>query len=244
MRNVGVAIWPALAAAVAVGLLFAIRARRRLGGPVGADASAFPAARPVPAGDVDQAGRAAGGIAVVGAVAAVVAGLAGAEVVVPFAISAGILTGVSVASGRLDIRALVRSIPLAGLVVIAIAAIASGPIGAAAGLLPRPDPSAGGLLLAMGVGGLLAAIVNNLPAAAFGAVWLVGMHPATVIAYLLGTNVVALATPHGSVATILARSVGDRHGVESSPARYLRTAWAYAAAGSAAGILALLLVAR
>jgi Na+/H+ antiporter NhaD/arsenite permease-like protein len=102
----------------------------------------------------------------------------------------------------------------------------------------------GGLVLALVVGGGLAALVNNLPAAAFGAVWLVGAQPATVVAYLLGTNVVALASPHGSVATMLARAVGHRHGVGTPTTRYLRTAWAYAAAGAVAGLLALAVAAR
>jgi len=177
-------------------------------------------------------------------VGAVAAGLAGADVAVPFAISGGVLAGAAVASGRLALGTVGRSVPLAGLAVIATAVVASGPIGTAAGLLPRPDASVGGLLLALVVGGALAALVNNLPAAAFGAVWLLGAHPASVVAYLLGTNVIAMATPYGSVATILARGVGERHGVATPTGRYLRSAWPYAAAGAAAGTLALVLVAR
>lgn len=244
---VGLAAGPALAAAIAVGLLFALRAGRAIrnsnetqvysvgpGGSPALEGSSVP----------DSTARAAFGVAVLGAGAAVAAGLVGADVAVPFAISGGILAGVAVASGRLDVMALVRSIPIAGLAVIAMAVLASGPIGSAAGLLPRPDGSVVGLLLALGVGGALAAVVNNLPAAAFGAVWLFGAHPASVVAYLIGTNVIAVATPHGSVATILARAVGHRYGVEIPGRGYPRWAWPYAAAGAVAGILALALVGR
>jgi len=133
----------------------------------------------------DVAAGLAGGVAVVGALAAVAVGLLGGDMAVPFAISAG--------------------------------------------------------LLALAVGSVLAGVANNLPAAAFGAVWLAPAHPASVIAYLIGTNVGAVATPHGSVATILTRAVGGRHGV-GIPARvYLGSAWRYASAGAIAGILALVL---
>lgn len=241
---VALAAGPALAAAVAVGLLFAVRARRALPDPAEMPEPAVDSLPPALPRVADATGRAAGAVAVLGAVGAIVAGLQGGDVAVPFAVSGGILAGVAVAGGRLDVHAVARSVPLAGLAVIAVAAIASEPIGIAAGLLPRPDASMGGLLLALVVGGGLAALANNLPAAAFGAVWLVGGHPATVVAYLLGTNVFALATPHGSVATILARAIGHRHGVRTPATRYLRTAWAYAAAGAVAGILALAVVAR
>jgi hypothetical protein len=163
---------------------------------------------------------------------------------VPFAASAGLLAGVAVATGRLKVGALMGSVPLAGLAIVGVAAAGSGPIGAAAGLLGRPDASLSGLLLALAVGSALAAVANNLPAAAFGAVWLARAHPASIIAYLIGTNVAALASPHGSVATILARAVGGRHGVGTPAGAYLGSAWRYAAAGSIAGILALALATR
>ena len=241
---VALAAGPALAAALAVGLLLATRARRGISDPAAAPEPAVVLPAPEAFSVTDSTARAAGGVALLGAVAAVAAGLAGADVAVPFAISGGILAGAAVGSGRLGLRSVGRSIPIAGLGVIAIAVIASGPIGIAAGLLPRPDASVGGLLLALVVGGVLAALVNNLPAAAFGAVWLLGAHPASVVAYLLGTNLFALATPHGSVATILARAVGERHGVATPARRYLRSAWLYAAVGAVAGSLVLALVTR
>jgi len=101
-----------------------------------------------------------------------------------------------------------------------------------------------GLLLALAVGSALAAVANNLPATAFGAIWRAPARPASIIAYWIGTNVAALATPHGSVATILARAVGGRHSVGTPARAYLSSAWRYAAAGSIAGILALALVSR
>lgn len=238
------AVGPELAVALALGMLLAWRARHAIHEPA-RTAVALPE-RPVAdgPGDVGPATRAAGGVALAGALAAIATGLMGADVAVPFAISSAILTGAAVAGGRLDPRAIVRSIPLTGLGVIMLAAVAGGPIAVAASLLPRPDDSASGLVLALVVGGVLAAIANNLPAAAFGSVWLVGSHPAAVVAYLLGTNVVALATPHGSVATILARDIGKRQGVTIRGGRYVRSAWPYAVAGAAAGIIALALVAR
>ena len=54
----------------------------------------------------------------------------------------------------------------------------------------------------------------------------------------------ALATPHGSVATILARAVGGRHGVGTPARAYLGSAWRYASAGAIAAFLALALAAR
>lgn len=166
---VGLAIWPQVAAAIAVGVLFALPARRGLGDPAGPGGDEAPGfvgtdTTPVPEGTT----RLAGSVAVIGAVAAVVAGLKDGNMAVPFAVSAGTLAGVAVATGRLAIRAMLRSIPLAGVAVIGIAAIASGPMGTAAGWLPRPDATPRDLLFVAAVGGLVAALANNLPAAAFG----------------------------------------------------------------------------
>ena len=61
-----------------------------------------------------------------------------------------------------------------------------------------------GIVVALVAGGVLSASVNNLPAAAVGAVWLVGSPVSIVVAFLIGMNVAALATPHGSAATMLA----------------------------------------
>lgn len=241
---VGLAVWPQLAAALAVGVLFAIRARGSVSGRPDAGRPADDDVATTPPRELGAAGRAAGVVALVGAASAVAAGLIGADMAVPFAMSAGILAGGVVASGRLAVRDLARSVPVAGLIVIGLAALASGPIAVATGLLPRPDAGIDGLVLALAMGGLLAAAINNLPAAALGAAWLARTHPATVVAYLIGTNIAALATPHGSVATILARAVGDRHGIATPAATYLRSAWRYASVGAIAAIAALWLVAR
>jgi arsenical pump membrane protein len=243
---VGLAVWPQVAAALAVGLLFAVRARRTLAGRADQEEArqeAAPSAQ-LSRSRADHAAGAAGGVAIVGALAAIGLGLAGGDMAVPFAMSAGLLASVAVATRRLEVRALARSVPLAGLTIIGIAAVASGPIELAAGLLPRPDASLGGLFLALAVGSGLAAVANNLPAAAFGAIWLAWAHPASIMAYLIGTNVAALATPHGSVATILARAVGGRHGVETPTRTYLRSAWRYASVGAIAGVVTLALLTR
>jgi arsenical pump membrane protein len=241
---VGLAVWPQLAAALVVGSLFAIRARGSAVGRLDGGQPAHDDVATTPPQELGTAGRAAGVVALVGAVSATAAGLIGADMAVPFAISAGVLAGCAVASGRLAVRDLARSVPVAGLMVIGLAAIASGPITVATEVLPRPDAGIGGLVLVLAVGGLLAAAINNLPAAALGAAWLARAHPATVVAFLIGTNIAALATPHGSVATILARAVGDRHGIATPAVTYLRSAWRYAAVGSAAATAVLWLVAR
>jgi arsenical pump membrane protein len=241
---VGLALWPQLAAALAVGALFAIRARGSGVGRVYAHRTVSEPVATTRPRRLDTAGRAAGAVALVGAASAMAAGLGGADVAVPFAISAGVLAGFAAASGRLAVRDLVRSIPVAGPAVIGFAAIASGPITVATGVLPQADTSLGGLLLALAVGGLLAAAINNLPAAALGATWLVRAHPPTIVAFLIGTNVAALATPHGSVATILAHAVGERHGIATPGRTYLRSAWRYASVGAIAAIVVLSLVAR
>ena len=241
---VRLAIWPQIAAAMAVGLLFAMRARRSLGPRAGEPGTTIVESetdavtvKPDPLAGV------AGAVTLAGAAGAIACGLTGRDMAVPFAMAAGTLAGIAVATGRLGIGRLARAIPPAGLAVIGFATIASGPIATAAGMLPRPDGTLAGLTLALVAGGLLSVLANNLPAA-FGAIWLLGAHPATIVAYLIGTNVVAVATPHGSVATILARAVAERHGVATPVGAYLRVGWQYAAIGSLAGMAALTVVAR
>ncbi len=241
---VGLAVWPQLAAALAVGSLFAIRARGASVGRLDAEEPRRDDDATAPLRELGTAGRVAGAVALAGAVLAIVAGLIGAGVGGPFAASAAILAGAAVASGRLAARDVAGSLPVAGLLVIGLAAFASGSIAAVTGLLPRPEAGFGGLLMALTVGGLAAAAIDNLPAAALGATWLARSHPATVVAFLVGTNIAALATPHGSVATILARVVGRRHGVATPTSTYLRAAWRYAAAGAIAAIAVLGLAAR
>ena len=242
---VGIAALPQIAAALAVGALFALRAYGVL--EASPETAAEEAHDPVRVGTVvvpEATARVAGGVALLGATAAVVVGLAGGDMAVPFAASAAALVGTALATGRLAIRTVLHSIPLAGVAVIGVAAVAAGPMGLVAARLPQPNATPGGILLAATAGGLVAALANNLPAAAFGAVWLARVHPASIVAYLIGTNIASLATPHGSVATILARTVGGRHGVETPVRTYLASAWRYALVGSAAAILALVLVAR
>lgn len=242
---VGLAVWPQLAAALAVGLLLAVRARKPIARGLTADGSQHQVRLITePPGILGKQAGVAGVAALVSAAAAVAVGLVGGDMAVPFAIAASLLATAAVASGRLTISAIIRTVPLAGLVIIVLAAVASAPMATVGGLLPQPQESPGGLLLALAVGSVLAIAVNNLPAAAFGATWLARAHPAAIIAFLIGTNVAALATPHGSVATLLARAVGARHGVATPARAHLGSAWRYASIGVVAAILALLLVAR
>jgi hypothetical protein len=60
---------------------------------------------------------------------------------------------------------------------------------------------------------------------------------------ILGTNVAAIATPHGSAATMLVRSGGASRGTALPLAGHLRGAWRHALAGSGVA-LALLAVVR
>ena len=238
------AVWPQLACAVAVGCLFAVRAGRTLEPPVPAEATVAPGPRvDRPAGPRSERMAALSGlVAVLGAIAAVAFGLIGLDMAIPLAIAAACLAGMAVAQSRLSVGDVRRALPVAGLAVVLVAAVAAGPLALLAGTVPLPDATPAGLAIALLTGGLLAATVNNLPAAAFGGAWLAAAHPATIVAFLVGTNVAAVATPHGSVATMLARSTGDRLGTRSDTRAYLRTAWPYAIVGSAAGFGALALL--
>jgi Na+/H+ antiporter NhaD/arsenite permease-like protein len=62
------------------------------------------------------------------------------------------------------------------------------------------------------------------------------------VAFLVGTNVAAMLTPHGSVATMLARSTARAGGERTSTIRYLRTGWRYAVPSSIAAVAAILVV--
>ncbi len=209
----GAAAGPALAAAAAVGLLFAVRARSAIRA-VEADEPAVDTLVAESPWVADATAKAAGAVAVLGALAAVFAGLEGVDVAVPFAFSGGVLACGAVAAGRLDVRTIVRSIPLAGLAVIAIAVIASEPNrDRNRGCCPDRLPQwAGCSSRSSLVVGLLLSPTTS-PAAAFGAVWLVGAHPATVVDLPARDQCRRPGDPQPLVATILARAVGHRHGV-------------------------------
>lgn len=93
--------------------------------------------------------------------------------------------------------ALARSLPPAGILLIVVSGLLLGPIQQLAVGLSVPDGSTSALVLVTVtlIGGLLAATINNLPAAAIGAVWLSSADPVTVVAYLVGTNIVCVLTP-------------------------------------------------
>jgi Na+/H+ antiporter NhaD/arsenite permease-like protein len=124
---------------------------------------------------------------------------------------------------------------------VVVAAFAGPLIADLAAYIPKPGADVGGLLLALVVGAALAGVLNNLPAAALGTVWLVASPAPAIIAFLIGTNIAVVATPHGSVATMLAHGVGRRQGVVVEVPTYLRSAWRYGLVGSAAALAALLL---
>lgn len=249
------AVLPQFGAALGIGAVLAWRSRRRLArGATDALPRASSGRGAGPRLDVgtratgfrdDAAARAAATIAVVGAGAAVVAGFAGGDIPVVFASASALVSSLAVASGRTSVRRLVASVPLPGIAVIVAATALTGEVTTLARSMPVPLagrlPAIDLVAIAL-VGGGLASLVNNLPAAAFGAVWLHAGGPIGVVAYLVGTNVVALATPHGSLATILCRSVASGAGHEVPVGPYVRAAWRYALAGGLAALLPLALV--
>jgi arsenical pump membrane protein len=108
------------------------------------------------------------------------------------------------------------------------------------GALHPPSPTAASATALVGLAlavGLLAALVNNLPASiALGSV--LGAAPLPAFAALTGLSVGALATPHGSAATMIAF---DRAGERPARGDYLKL-WlptATLATAAAAAILAL-----
>jgi arsenical pump membrane protein len=247
---VAAALVPQLLAAVGVGALLAYRTRRR----VARSSSSLGTAVPAPEFDGTSPERATqltllgGAAAAVGAISAVVVGFAGGDVAPVFAVATAIVAGCAIASERQGTAPLdlARSIPLGGVAIVAVAAILVGPMAGLAAWVPDPEttlPQIVALPIIAIVGGLLAASLNNLPAAAFGAFWLVGASPEAVVAFLIGTNLIAIGTPHGSLATILCQRLAARRGIHFGTRIYLGAAWRYA---SAAGIPALgaLLIAR
>ena len=240
---VGAAMIPQVVGALAVGSILLWRSASVDSvdsvGPADEASGSVPAVSP-------ESGPAVGGpwpgialaVAVAGSIGAVAAGLLGADMVAPFAIAAGVCCAMAVGLGRIDLADVVGGTPLTALAVIGAAVLLAGPIGSIAGSVPVPAGAIGLVAIAV-VGGGLAALVNNLPAAAFGATWLAPAGPMAIVAFLIGTNFGSIATPHGSVATILARSVGARAGHSVSPADYMRGAWRYALVGTAVALVAL-----
>ena len=252
---VGLALVPQLVAALVGGLVLAgrIRSQRsqaeiaRNDVPTDPDPPTDVGPRTIPSGPASRAGASGAEVgalvvAVAASALAVVTGLLGGDLAVPFAVAAAILAGAAIRGGRLHAEHIARAVPLGAIAVILAAAAFLGQVGAAGSALPVPAPDAFGLLAACFVGGGLSMAVNNLPAAAFGAVWLAGASPVIVMAYLIGTNFACLATPYGSVATVLARSVAGRAGHDSSVRTYLATAWRFAAPTTIAALGTLILV--
>jgi Na+/H+ antiporter NhaD/arsenite permease-like protein len=185
----------------------------------------------------------AGFAALAASVGAVVVGLAGGPVSVVFAVAAGVIVGAALLARVAQPGPVLRSIPISGVVLIVGSALLVEPVRELArGLPSAPSGTAPvDLLVVTLVGGALAALINNLPAAAFGAVWLVGAEPVTVVAYLVGTDIMCVLTAHGSLATMLVHAVAARRGHVVSRRRYAWEAWRDVGFATAAAILALIL---
>jgi arsenical pump membrane protein len=241
---------PQLLAAVGAGALLMYRTRRRAAGPSTSLEVALPAAdfdSNTPEGPTPLT-LVGGAVAVVGAISAVVVGLGGGDVAPMFALATALVASCAIASERPGTRPidLARCIPTRGVAIVCLAAIAIGPMAGFASFIPDPQttlPQIVALPIIALVGGVLAASVNNLPAAAFGALWLVGASPEAVVAFLIGTNLISIGTPHGSLATILCQRLAAGKGIHVGTRMYVGSAWRYA---SAAGLPALgaLLIAR
>jgi arsenical pump membrane protein len=199
--------------------------------------------RPEP---VDQAAILAAAVGVAVSIVSIVSGLTGGSVVWPFLAGSAILVGWSIAVGRLDPAVLRRTAPVGAFGVIVVAGVLVGPLAGVAGFIARPhDASAITLLGVAGVGGVLAASIGGLPAAVLGAAWLGVASPGLILAFLVGTNVGSIATPHGSLAALLVRSsasasararlAGRDLGFRAS----LAGAWRYAAVTGVAALFAL-----
>jgi arsenical pump membrane protein len=248
---VRVAWIPQLLAALGAGVVLALRAREldqdreAVIGEADEAAAQEAVRRSAEARGVRPATVLAGIVSVVGALGAVAAGLAGSDVATVLGLTAAIVATIAVAAGAVRLGDLARAVSLPACAVILAAAALAGPIVAFGQALPDPDttltPAIALPLIAL-VGGALAATVNNLPAAAFGAVWLSGASPAAILAYLIGTNVLALVTPHGSVATMLGRTLAHRGGSPVGTRSYLRRAWRYAVVGAVPAIAWLVVV--
>jgi arsenical pump membrane protein len=246
----GAAVPAQIAAALAGGAMLVLR----FVGDQDADRDDSPGAEDPPvrygpargqgSGPVDQASLLAASLAGAVAVVAVVSGLAGGSMVWPFLAGSAILVGWAIAIGRLEVDTLARTAPVGAFAVVVVAGLLAGPIGSVTGLLPRPTDT-GPLTLAIAalVGGVLASVVDDLPAAVFGAAWLGVAPPTLIVAYLVGANLRTVATPRGSMATILARSSGRLRGRETGLLRVdLANAWQYAAVSAIAAIAALIAI--
>ncbi len=233
---VAAAAVPQLAATLAVGGLLWWRLRGR-----SVASSRVPEAPPV----TTFAGLLAGGVALLAAMAALALGFAGGDVVLAFVVGSSVVAGIGLLAGGTSVRQLATGLPLSAIGIVLVAALLRGPAAHVAGLLPSLAGASIGPLGLLGialVGGLLASVANNLPAALFGSVWLVGAPVHAVVAYLVGTNLLAVSTPHGSVATMLCRSLANRNGAPQPIRVHLASAWRYAGAASTAACIVLLLV--
>jgi arsenical pump membrane protein len=90
-------------------------------------------------------------------------------------------------------------------------------------------PSGRGAAVAAGsLMGLLAALVNNLPASLIGVLVLRGathVHHIAIYAIILGVDIGPKLTPFGSLATLLWLGILERNGIHISWGRFIRENW-------------------
>ncbi|MEP6637842.1 MAG: hypothetical protein ABJC39_00705 [Chloroflexota bacterium] len=102
-----------------------------------------------------------------------------------------VIIALAFADGCLGVASARREIPWSAVLIILAAAPLREPIGTLAAHVTIPGATAPPLIAYSAValvGGVLGATLNNLPAAAFGAIWRSGAGGPFVIAYLLGTT--------------------------------------------------------
>jgi arsenical pump membrane protein len=181
----------------------------------------------------------AGSMAVGSAVVAVIVGLSGGNVALPFAAASAVAVAASLAVGATLPGTLARSVPWLTTLVLAVVIAAHDTIAQLVPFALPADPTLANILLATAVGGGLSAIFNNLPAAIIGTVLLQGAGVPVVLGFLIGTNVISILTPHGSVATILSHSVARHRGWTIRPIAHVRRMTLDVASLASAGLIAL-----
>jgi arsenical pump membrane protein len=181
----------------------------------------------------------AGSMAMGSAVVAVILGLSGGNVALPFAAASAVAVAASLAVGATLPGTLARSVPWLTTLVLAVVIAAHDTIAQLVPFALPADPTLANILLATAVGGGLSAIFNNLPAAIIGTVLLQGAGVPVVLGFLIGTNVISILTPHGSVATILSHSVARHRGWTIRPIAHVRRMTLDVASLASAGLIAL-----
>jgi arsenical pump membrane protein len=173
----------------------------------------------------------------------------GVDPAVMAALGAGALAVPALARGRVQVGDLARAVAVPFLLFVAalgvvVRAVSEGGLGR---LVEQLVPGGGQLwsLLAVAVvAGLLANLVNNLPAILLLLPAAAAAGPGAVLAALIGVNVGPNLTYVGSLATLLWRRVLHEHDAEPAIGEFLRLGALTVPAGLAAATLALWLALR